>query len=74
MAYLTAFLLLSLSFAISHAQDAKDLACTNRIPLEPLCKFVTPLTFPPSIDGTTGKKIHMGAYKIYQVRHMIQIH
>ena len=74
MAYLTAVLLLTLSFAISHAQDAKDLACPNMIPLEPLCMFVTPLAFPPSIDATTGKKIHMGAYKIYQVRHVTRIH
>lgn len=69
MAYLTAFLLLTAFVATSHAQDAKDLACPNNIPLEPLCMFVTPLVFPPTVDGTTGEKIQMGAYRITQKLH-----
>lgn len=68
MAYLIPFLLLSSFVAIARSQDPKDLACENRIPAEPLCMFVTPLTFPPTIDATTGKSLHIGAYKIYQVR------
>lgn len=56
-------------FSLAASQDPLDMACVSEWPTHSLCKYVTPLTIPNTIDTSDGKLLDIGSYKIKQQMH-----